>query len=235
MSTDVRLPLSSAGRHWLARGAMLAAFLMIGAAWAAESLPAGSRVESVLDGGFIASQRVTVQRILTDASPEALRVALMPDPSPNATAREADRSGPWQVLSAREEAGWRTLQWRTLPDGRTEALLSRWHGSAGSRDAVFDPRIALPPGAQVLRQVSSVDNGRRAETLVAWSRDPVTRIGAFAHQRLLASGFQAGPARGSPDRGIARFYRGRGYEIALTLTSHAGRSGLVLHCSEVSP
>ena len=214
---------------------MLAAFFMIGAAWAAESLPAGSRVESVLDGGFIAGQRVTVQRILTDASPEVLRESLVPELSPNAMARGADRSGPWQVLSARNDEGWRTLQWRTLPDGRTEALLTRWHGSAGSRGAGFDPRNALPPGAQVLRQVSSVDNGRRSETVVAWSRDSVTHVGALVHQRLLAFGLQTSPARGSPDLGIARFYRGRGHEVALTLTSHAGRSGLVLHYSEVSP
>lgn len=200
-------------------------------------LPPGTQVEWVIEDGRIAGQRVSLQRFLTAARPEALREALMPAAGEGHQSSRSfnAQSGAWQVLTTRGDDGYRTLQWRGLPDGRTEALLTHWSGPHRSASPLVDPVALLPPGASVLRRFSVRDGGHRNETLVAWSREPVAQFAAHLHERLIASGLHAGPAPNAPAGSVARFYRGRGVELALTVTPHAGRSALVLHHSEVSP
>lgn len=215
--------------------ALLGAVSMRGAC--ASPLPSGTRVEWVIEDGVVSGQRVSVQRILTPAAPEVLREALMPEAG-DATStvhRVRSQSGRWQVLSVRTDAGYRTLQWRALPDGLVEALFTRWSSPQRGQRAGFDPGALLPTGTHLLRRFAGRDDDRFNETLVAWSREPVARFAAQLHARLLASGLQSEPTRDTSGAGIARFYRGRGREVALTVTPHAGRSALVLHHSEVSP
>lgn len=197
-------------------------------------LPAGARVEPVLEDGVVDGQRASILRIRHDGPPGPLLQWLTGEGvSRAATIRT--RSGPWEIASVREGEGYRTLQWRVLPGGGIEALQTHWRGPAAPRGAAFDPASALPAGARVLRRVSAVDGGRRNETLVASTDDPVESTAAAIHQRLLAAGFQAGPVRGAPRSGLTRQYRAKDREVALTVTPHPGRSGLVLHHSEVSP
>lgn len=203
----------------------------------ASSLPAGTRVEWVIEDGVVAGQRVSVQRILTPAAPEALREALIPGAGEGTATlhRMRSQSGRWQVLSVRVDAGYRTLQWRVLPEGLVEALFTRWSEPQRLPRIGFDPGALLPTGTHLLRRFAAQDDGRFNETLVAWSREPVTRFAAQLHARLMAAGLQSEPVRDTSGAGVARFYRGRGREIALTVTPHAGRSALVLHHNEVSP
>ena len=205
------------------------------------ALPPGARVESVVEDGAVGGQRVAVLRIRSDGPPGPIVQALVP----GAADRRADagaagqvvevRSGPWQVVSAREGDGYRTLQWRALPGGGTEALLSLWRGPVASSPASFDLDAAVPRGATVLRRFSANDGGRRSATLVAWTPASVPDAAAQVHARLRAAGLEPGALRGDAATGLSRLYRGRGREVALTVTPHPGRSGLVLHYSEVSP
>lgn len=205
------------------------------------ALPPGARVESVVEEGAVGGQRVAVLRIRSDGPPGPIVDALVPGASDRGAGAGAMgavvevRSGPWQVVSAREGSGYRTLQWRALPGGGTEALLSLWRGPVGSSPSAFDLDAAVPRGAIVLRRFSATDGGRRNATLVAWTSASVPDAAAQVHARLRAAGLEAGALRGSADAGISRLYRGRGHEVALAVTPHPGRSGLVLHYSEVSP
>ena len=223
--------------------ALVAAIGVVSACFATASglpaLPPGTRVESVVEDGAVGGQRVVVLRIRSDGPPGPIVEALVPAAAgPGAAVNGAVvevRSGPWQVVSAREGEGYRTLQWRALPGGGTEALLSLWRGPVASLPASFDLDAVVPRGATVLRRLSANDGGRRSATLVAWTPASVPDVAAQVHARLRAAGLEPGALRGDAATGLSRLYRGRGREVALTVTPHPGRSGLVLHYSEVSP
>lgn len=171
--------------------------------------------------------------------------------------------GGWRVLSQRDGEGFRTIQLRAALEGGTEGLHTRWQAMTRAPGSGLDPASLLPPGARLLRRFSATDGGQRGETLVAWCLDPVDRTLEILHERLRAVGFEGGapvtgrpggsahadvtrdaagkatgastPTSGAHPSGVARFYRKPGQEIVLTVASHPGQTGLVLHHSEVSP
>jgi len=199
------------------------------------SLPFPAVVESVIEQGEIEGQPVSIARFHTGLGQAAVAARLAREWSgPGGSPMVESSSGPWRVLSWWSPQAYRTVQLRDLPGGGSEGLLSLWRSGDAQIPSGLDPVALLPPDARVLRQLSSLDAGRRSRTLVAMVPGSLAWAGEVVGQRLAAHGFSPDPVMRAGAQGGARLYRRRGAELALTVAPHDGRTALVLHLIEES-
>ena len=203
------------------------------------ALPFDAHVESVLERGAIEGYDVRVTRFRSPLPPAAA----------TARAREAwsgDRraplvesaSGAWRIVSRFDGDAYRTLQLRGHADGGSEGMLSVWRAAPLPGGAGLDPAGLLPAGAAILRRFSSVDAGRRAESVVAQVPGSVDQVDAALHDRMTLAGYRRDPvvgARPNVAPGLARLYRRSHREALVTLHPSLGRVGVVLHLTEEAP
>ncbi|HWS73768.1 MAG TPA: hypothetical protein VN324_01385, partial [Quisquiliibacterium sp.] len=219
------------------RWACLLMVVVSGLAQAALELPFPAQVEQVIDQGEIEGQPVQVARFRSVLSAnEVVRALEREWRSPAGDTLVETRTEGWRVLSAWSPEGFRTLQFRALPGGGSEGLLSVWPLTPNGRQAADGkPSRAvlrmLPAGSTVHRRFAAVDAGRRSETIVATAEGSTLWVAEAVAQQLVSDGFDRDPvleARGAP--GEARLYRRQGVEVVYTVSQAGpGRSGVVLH------
>ncbi len=155
----------------------------------------------------------------------------------------ADSEG-WAVLSRRLDEGFETLQLRARAHGGSEGLFTRWSDRAAPLRARRALGELLPVDARITRQLASHDaaaNGaRRADTLLAQLPHGIDEAERRVDAQLRRAGFARlpmPPARHQSawrnDR--ARFYRGAGAEVMVTLHARESDTALVLYHVEVAP
>lgn len=209
-------------------------------AGAAGALPFPAALESVVERGAIEGHPVSVLRVRTALDvDEAVTSTRRAWGAQRADAVVVTRTGPWQVVSARERSGFRTLQLRAAPDGGSEGLLSVWAdrpSAVHERGPALDASQWLPAGAQVLRRVDGVDGNRRHRTVVALVDGSVSWVVAALEARVLARGFVS-DRTGHRTVGTAqsRLYRAPGRDLAFTAHSQEGRVAIVIHLTEPAP
>ena len=197
-------------------------------------LPFEARIESVIEEGEIEGRPVRIARFRSALPPgELVRVLRREWPQDDGTELLESASGSWRIVSGWNPEGFRTLQFRALPGGGSEGVLSVWPrepGAAGLPVAAFDLAALLPAGSTVMRRFAARDAGRRSETLVAVAQTAVEATADAIDQRLVALGLRRDPVAGTASaRGWARIYRGRAVELACTLVPRAGHTEVVLH------
>ena len=224
-----------------ARVTLACALLSAGQATASAAdtpLPFPARVESVLERGSIEGFDVSVLTFRSPLTPQAAAARARREWSQGQQRPVVDtRSAQWLVVSSWEPQAYRTLQLRSHADGGSEGLLSEWRSGASPGGAGLDPLPLLPDGANVLRRFSSVDAGRRAESVVAQLDGSVDWISRAVNERMRLAGFVADPVVKTPpnvSRGMAHLYRRGPREALLTLHPHLGRTGVVLHLTEAT-
>jgi hypothetical protein len=209
-----------------------------------DALPPDVRLQLVMTASVLDGQAVTTHRFRSAEPPASLLASVGERWRAEGRAVVESRTGPWRLLSARDGAGFTTLQVRAAERG-TEGLVSQWGASAGASDGAAappDPPPArwLPAQARVVRRIVHRDPGRDAATLVAWV--PATPDEASRALRGGASreGFVDDPAVGAPASGAA-WYRGHGEagtalafrrgreEVVATVSGHRDGSAVVLH------
>lgn len=206
------------------------------AAHAALQLPFAAQLEAVIEQGEIEGQPVQVARFRSALSPTEVERAVSSEWRAAAGASVVELSVPgWRVLSAWTPEGIRTLQFRAAGPG-AEGVISVWPHAAPASAASSSPggsaaRALLPSGARVLRQLSSVDAGRRAQTVIARLPASPAWLDQAIGARLQEQGYRREAVLGGPSqRGIARLYRRPGAEVAYTVASSGdGDAEVVMH------
>jgi len=203
------------------------------------TLPFDARVESVLERGAIEGYDVRVTRFRSPLPPAAATAQARDAWSAEGRAPLIESaSGPWRIVSRYDGDAYRTLQLRGHSDGGSEGMLSIWRAAQLPGGAGLDPAALLPVGAAVLRRFSSVDAGRRAESVVAQVRGSVEQVDAAVHDRMILAGYRRDPvvgARPNVAPGLARLYRRAHREALITLHPSLGNIGVVLHLTEGVP
>lgn len=209
-----------------------------------EPLPFPASVESVVERGTIEGHPVSVLR-LRSALPVADAIAAVRAAwAGHAAAVLAVRAGPWQVVSRREPAGYRTLQLRASPGGGSEGLLSVWsddgHTTPARGESALEPASLLPADARVLRSLEGIDGARRHRTVVAIANGSVRWSVDALEARARSLGFVRDPVAGDAgmqrpahaDHAQARLYRRSGQALAVTVHRQGERIGIVVHLTE---
>lgn len=210
-------------------------------AWTFE-LPFEARLEAVIERGSIEGQAVRVARFTADLDLARAQALLRSAWSgPMSAPVLAERLPGWLVLSAWSSDGWRTVQLRARSGGGVEGLMSLWAPiEDGVRMDAAPPASTLkllPHGAQVLRQFSTADVGRRGFTVVASMPGSVAWSTAAISARLADAGFRRDPVlRAVGPQAQAMLFRRGPVEVLVTVSAAAtGRSGVVLHRIEETP
>ena len=206
------------------------------AAQAVLALPFAAQLEAVIEQGEIEGQPVQVARFRSALSPVEVERAVSREWKSAAGASVVELSVPgWRVLSAWTPEGIRTLQFRPAGQG-AEGVISVWPHAAPARIASTSPGgsvalALLPTGARVLRQLSSVDAGRRAQTVIARLPASPAWLDQAIGARLQEQGYRREAVLGgTSQRGIARLYRRPGAELAYTVaSSEDGDAEVVMH------
>ncbi|MEN9314474.1 MAG: hypothetical protein RIS35_867, partial [Pseudomonadota bacterium] len=144
----------------------------------------------------------------------------------------------WQAVTRIQRAGFdpasllppgaRLLRRFSASDGRQqgETLVARCDESADRTLAILHERL----------RAAGFEGGAPPTASPGAGLQPTAGPGGRADSRATfgATGAALGTTNAHP-AGVARFYRKPGREIVLTVASHPGQTGLVLHHSEVSP
>jgi len=204
---------------------------------ASPALPFAAQVESVLERGAIEGRAVSVARFRSPLGADAVLAETRRAWATGGSGPLVESvSGWWRILSRYDESGYVTLQVRPHVAGGSEGLLSTWRSTPVANGWQLDPLSVLPPGAAVLRRVSSADAGRHAETVVALAEAGVATAASSMHDRLTLAGYRRDPIVRTPATqdasGTAYMYRRGAREVAVTLHPYQGRTGIVMHVTE---
>ncbi len=215
-----------------------------------QALPGIDRARLAIPDGSLAGHTVVVYEVDTQRTPqEALGEVERHWRAHGVDTVLQAQTGDWHVLSRHTGSapggdgdtafeGFETLQLRASPRGGSEGLLTRWTQASGSNQHDTLARL-VPPDAQRVRQLASGgQHERRGSTLVAHFARSLDDAEAHLHRHLARIGFEPMQADGQPkdlrwrdDR--ARFYRGAGAELLVTLHRQPQGASAVLHHVEV--
>lgn len=216
-----------------------------------QALPGIDRARLAIPDGSLAGHTVVVYEVDTRRTPqEALGEVERHWRTQGVDTVLQAQAGEWHVLSRHANSkptgngnpafeGFETLQLRASLRGGSEGLLTRWMPANGSAATDALARL-VPPDARRVRQLASGGrHERRASTLVAHFARSLDDAEAHLHRHLSHLGFEPMQADGEPkdlrwrdDR--ARFYRGDGAELLVTLHRQPQGASAVLHHVEVS-
>lgn len=205
----------------------------------AELLAFATSFDEVFVRATIEGRPVSSYRFDSEASPaQVLRAARDAWALRGSLETVSARSGPWQVLSARDQDEYRTLQVRARAGGGTSGILSVWHamisapGAPGTPGTPGSTLALLPAGAIVLRSFTTVDGRQGGETVVAVSPSGRDWVAAAVDSMARRAGFRrervATPAP-SHGRGEAMFFQRASATLAITLVEGEGGTAIVIH------
>ncbi len=198
----------------------------------AEWLAFASKVDEVFVRATIEGRSVSSYRFDAEGSPaQVLRAARDAWAARGSLETVTARSGPWQVLSARDQDEYRTLQVRARPGGGVSGILSVWHAmTAAPRTASLSSAL-LPAGAIVLRSIGAVDGGQAGETIVAVSANGLDWVAGAVDSLARGAGFRRDRigTRAALHGEEAMFFKRGSAELAITLVEGEGGTAIVIH------